>query len=113
MTLYRPINQAELDLISQSKWKSFPPRFDHQPIFYPVLNEQYAQEITTQWNIPTYGKGYVVKFEVNDEFIKDYSVHKVGLDHHLEYWIPSEDLQSMNDNILGKIELIGEYTTND
>jgi len=36
-------------------------------------------------------------------------VQKVGLDHHLELWIPAEDLEEMNANILGKIELINSF----
>jgi len=109
MLLFRPVNQAELDLIIKDDWKKFPPRLVGQPIFYPVLNKQYAEEITTQWNVPAYGTGYVVKFEVEDQFIKKYDVQKVGLDYHLELWIPSEDLDQMNDKIIGKIELISTF----
>src|ERR1044072_361152 len=36
-TLFRPVGQAELDLIESSGWKEFPPRLPIQPIFYPVL----------------------------------------------------------------------------
>src|SRR5678815_5347569 len=41
-TLYRPVGQAEFDLVRASGYRSFPPRLQHQPIFYPVLSEQYA-----------------------------------------------------------------------
>lgn len=45
MKLYRPVGTAELELISSSGYKKFPPRLPEQPIFYPVLNEKYAREI--------------------------------------------------------------------
>ena len=109
MTLFRPVNQAELDLIIQCDWKAFPPRLVGQPIFYPVLNEAYAEQITVEWNVPTYGVGHVLKFDVKDSFLKKYKIEKVGLNHHLEYWIPSEDLEEMNNNIIGKIELINSF----
>ena len=109
MILFRPVNQAELDLIIKTNWKEFPPRLEGQPIFYPVLNEAYAEQITVEWNLPTYGVGHVLKFEVADEFTKNYEIQKVGLDHHLELWIPSEDLKEMNSNIIGKIELINTF----
>lgn len=109
MKLYRPVNQAELDLIIQLNWKKFPPRLPEQPIFYPVLNEAYATQITREWNVPTYGVGHVLAFEVNDDFLKKYDIQKVGLDHHLEYWIPSEDLELFNDNIVGSIQLIETF----
>ena len=109
MTLYRPVNQAELDLISQRDWKAFPPRLEGQPIFYPVLNEEYAEQITREWNVPSFGIGHVLKFEVKDDFVKKYEVQKVGLDHHLELWIPSEELSEMNQNIVGRIELVSTF----
>ena len=85
MILYRPVNQQELDLIAESGWKAFLPRLSGQPIFYPVLNEVYADQISREWNVPSYGIGHVLKFEVQEEFLKTYQVEKVGLDHHLEY----------------------------
>ena len=102
-------DQTELDLIIQSDWKRFPPRLDGQPIFYHVLNEAYAEQITREWNVPTYGVGHVLKFEVANEFTDRYEVQKVGLDHHLELWILSEDLDEMNDKIIGEIELISTF----
>lgn len=45
VTLFRPVGQKELDLIAASGNRAFPPRLPHQPIFYPVLNEEYATQI--------------------------------------------------------------------
>jgi hypothetical protein len=45
MILYRPIGRKEYDLIKQSDFKEFPPRLNWQPIFYPVLNQEYAEKI--------------------------------------------------------------------
>jgi len=109
MLLFRPVNQAELDLIIAAKWQAFPPRLVGQPIFHPVLNEAYANQISRDWNVPTYGVGHVVKFEVNDDFLKNYEVQQVGLDHHLEFWILAEDLAEMNENIIDQIELIHTF----
>ena len=39
LTLWRPVGQAELELIAAAEWRRFPPRLEGQPIFYPVLNE--------------------------------------------------------------------------
>ena len=41
-TLYRPVGPKELELIAASGYREFPPRLPDQPIFYPVLNEEYA-----------------------------------------------------------------------
>ena len=37
-------------LIAESGYTKFPPRLPEQPIFYPVLNEEYAVEIASGWN---------------------------------------------------------------
>ena len=109
MRLYRPVGQAELDLIISSDYKAFPPRLQEQPIFYPVLNEKYAREISEKWNKTSKEAGYVgyvTTFEIDDSFISRYSVQTVGASYHQEFWIPAEDLEEFNRNITGRIEVI-------
>lgn len=108
-TLYRPVNQKELDLIKESGWKRFPPRLPEQPIFYPVLNEAYAIQIAKEWNVPAYGIGYVTKFEVNADYLSKFKVENVGAKIHDELWIPAEELEVFNDNIIGPIQVIAEF----
>ena len=105
-TLYRPVNQVELDLIKQSGMKKFPPRLPQQPIFYPVTNLEYASQITNQWNKPAYGNGYVVEFQINQDYISKYPVQNVGGKIHNEYWIPAEDLETFNQHIIGEIKVV-------
>jgi hypothetical protein len=108
-TLYRPVNQKELDLIEHSGWKAFPPRLPEQPIFYPVTNEAYAVQISKEWNVPAYGVGYVLRFEVESEYLKKYKIENVGGEIHNELWVPSEELEEFNEHIVGLIEVIGKY----
>ncbi len=110
ITLYRPTGQKELDLVEASEFKRWPPRLPEQPIFYPVTNEAYARQITVEWNVPQQGSGYVTRFEVKKEFMEKYNREQVGGSEHTEWWIPAEDLEEMNDNIVGLIEVIGKYT---
>lgn len=107
--LYRPTGQKELDLIIANGYHRWPPRLPEQPIFYPVTNEEYATEITTRWNVRAGGMGYVTKFCVKKSFMDRYPIQKVGGAYHTEWWIPAEDLEELNDNIVGLIEVIGEY----
>ena len=109
ITLYRPTGPVELDLVRQSGFRRWPPRLPEQPIFYPVTNEQYAIEIASQWNIKDSKIGYVTRFQVRADFISQYAIQKVGGAHHTEWWIPAEELEMLNDNIIGFIEVIGEY----
>ncbi len=108
-TLYRPTGPNELVQVEESDYRRWPPRLPEQPIFYPVTNEQYAIEIATKWNIKDSGVGFVTRFEVKTEFIEKYQIEQVGASHHTEWWIPAEELEELNNNIVGKIEVIGEY----
>jgi hypothetical protein len=107
--LFRPVNQQELDLIAELEWKAFPPRLPEQPIFYPVLNEAYANQISRDWNVPYYGVGYVVRFAVDSEYLKQFPVQNVGNPEHDELWVPAEELNTFNSHILGPIEVIAEF----
>ena len=109
VTLYRPTGKNELNLVKDSGYLAWPPRLSGQPIFYPVSNEEYAKEIATKWNVKDSGIGYVTKFEVKRVFMDKYSLQTVGGKHHTEWWIPANDLEELNSNIVGKIEVIGEY----
>src|SRR5437016_14515549 len=107
--LYRPVGPKELELIAASGFRTFPPRLLEQPIFYPVLNEEYARQIAQDWNVKASGSGFVTRFAVRSEFLARYPVQRVGSSIHQELWIPAEDLAAMNRNIVGKIEVIAEF----
>jgi len=109
VTLYRPTGAEELKLVADSDYKKWPPRLPEQPIFYPVTNEEYAKEIAINWNVKQKGIGFVTKFYVKKSFMDRYEIQVVGASHHEEWWIPAEDLEELNQNIVGKIEVIGEY----
>ena len=111
MILYRPVGTGELKLIEKSGFRRFPPRLPEQPFFYPVLNEQYAVEIASQWNVKYNAdhKGYVTEFEVEDVFAGKYIPHIVGDDYHRELWIPAEELDEFNEHITGTIRVIREF----
>jgi hypothetical protein len=111
-TLYRPVGQAELDLIRASGFRKFPPRLPEQPIFYPVLTEDYAVQIARDWNTRDERSGFVgfvLRFVVLAEYLSEYEIHVVGHAKHREYWIPAQDLERFNENIIGTIEVVGEF----
>jgi hypothetical protein len=109
VTLYRPTGPEELSLVERSGFKRWPPRLPEQPIFYPVTNERYASEIAEGWNVRDSGAGFVTSFRVKRSFMNRYEIHKVGAARHTEWWVPSEDLDELNDNIVGLIEVIHSF----
>ena len=107
--LYRPVNQTELDLIAASGWRAFPPRLPEQPIFYPVLNEDYAVQISRDWNVPHYGVGHVVRFAVDSDYLAQFAAQNVGDAQHNELWVPAEQLAEFNEHIRGQIEVTATF----
>src|SRR5919108_849512 len=98
--LFRPVGSEELDLIRLAGWRRFPPRLVGQPIFYPVLTFEYAEKIARDWNMGSSGFGAVTAFRVRRSFIGLYEIHEVGGSSHREYWIPAEELDKLNANIV-------------
>ena len=112
-TLYRPVGQYELDLVAASGYRAFPPRLPEQPIFYPVLNRQYAEQIAREWNTRDERSGfagYVLEFEVDTDYLSKFKVRKVGATQHLELWIDATELPQFNQHIRGEIRVVGKFT---
>jgi tetratricopeptide (TPR) repeat protein len=107
MILYRPVGLQELELIYDSGMKVFPARLPNQPIFYPVLQLEYARQVASGWNAKSgQSAGYVTQFKVDDHYIDQFEVHKVGGSQYQEYWIPEEDLEEFNKQIIGHIKVL-------
>lgn len=112
--LYRPVGLKEMQLIADSGYKVFPSRLEWQPIFYPVTNQQYADQIAFEWNTVDEFSGFigiVTAFDVNSAFLEKYEVQNVGDKNHNELWIPSEELIDFNANIVNGIEIVNVHFT--
>jgi len=98
--------------VRASGYREFPPRLPEQPFFYPVLNEDYATQIARDWNTKDARSGfagYVLRFSLRNEFLNRYDIHVVGDSIHREYWIPADELASLNANIVGSIDVVAEF----
>jgi hypothetical protein len=113
LTLYRPVGQAELDLIAASDWREFPPRLPQQPIFYPVLTEEYATKIARDWNTKDAASGYVgyvLRFQVVEHALERWPPQQGAAGGTFrELWVPADELDAFNATIRGSIEVIAEY----
>jgi hypothetical protein len=111
VVLFRPVGAAELELVRASGYCAFPPRLEGQPIFYPVTNERYATEIAERWNarLDADRVGYVTRFRVAADYLGRYQKKIVGASWCEEYWIPAEELDEFNRNIIGEIEVVARF----
>lgn len=110
-SLFRPVGLVELGLIYDSGMKEFPPRLAEQPIFYPVLNQEYASQITREWNAPSGPDfaGYVIKFDLSSDYVNQFPVKTVGGSIHKELWVPAEQLNEFNSKIVNGIQAVEAY----
>lgn len=100
--LYRPVGVKELDLILNTGCRRYPARLPSQPIFYPVLNQIYAEEITKLWNTKDQFSGFagfVTEFNIDEEYVSKFDSHIVGASRHEELWVPAEELSEFNAHI--------------
>jgi hypothetical protein len=111
MILFRPVGLQELQLIAASGWRKFPPRLPDQPIFYPVLNFEYARQIAEGWNTKHNNPpcGFITKFTVDDNYIQRFEVQVVGARENQELWVMAEELEEFNAHILGSIMIEAAY----
>jgi hypothetical protein len=111
-TLYRPVGQKELDLIKESGNKKFPPRLEWQPIFYPVMNQAYAEQIALEWNTNDEFSGFVghvTAFDLPEDYLTKFDVQNVGGEIHNELWVMAEQLEEFNSMIVGEIRLVKTF----
>jgi hypothetical protein len=113
LTLFRPVGQGERDLVAASGWTRFPPRLDHQPIFYPVLTEEYATKIARDWNTKDAVSGfvgYVLRFTVETAALDRWPPQQGAAGETFrELWVPADELDEFNTMIIGPIEVAAEY----
>lgn len=114
MKLFRPVGLKEMQLIAESGFTAFPPRLEIQPIFYPVLNFEYAAQIAREWNTkdPVSGfAGFVTEFDVDDAYVSKFEVQVVGGARvHQELWVPSEEMAEFNSHIAAPIRVTASFT---
>jgi hypothetical protein len=112
MILYRPVGIQELELIAENGFSGFPPRLPFQPIFYPVLTREYAEQIAGDWNTSDPASGYagfVLKFHFEEEYARSFPIQTVGAAHHQELWVPAAELETFNRHIQGLIAIEAAY----
>jgi len=66
-------------------------------------------QIARDWNVPASGSGFVTKFSLSATYLSKYKVENVGGPIHNELWVPAEELEEFNDNIIGLIEVTQSF----
>ena len=76
------------------------------------MNQAYAEQIAFEWNTQDEFSGYagyVTAFDLPKDYLNQFEVQNVGGEIHNELWIPAEQLDEFNDNIVGEIRVIKTF----
>lgn len=111
MELYRPLRADEYRAVEALDFKGFPPARADQPLFSVLLSEEGAVQIASRMRLAKTSEStvYVVSFAVDDAYIRQFPVHK-GVSREREaLWIPAEELEILNQHLIGKIQVISMF----
>ena len=76
------------------------------------MNQAYAEQIALQWNTQDEFSGYagyVTAFDLPELYLKRFPVQNVGGEIHNELWVPAEEMESFNSNIVGEIRVVQSF----
>jgi len=89
--------------------RAVPPRLPEQPIFYPVLSEDWAFKIARDCSVRAERSRVRDRFEVREAFLDGFDVQLAGGRAHREYRIPAEGPPDFNVAIVGAIEVVRAF----
>ena len=101
MELYRPLNADEYHAVEARSFRGFPPRAAEQPLFTALLSEEGASQIARHMRIAKECENvvYVVKFLVEDAYIRQFPVQHVQERNRRALWIPADEVDILNQHL--------------
>ncbi len=111
MELFRPVNAEEYRELAERGFREFPPRTFSQPIFTALLSEEGASQIARHLRIAkkSDNRTYVVRFMVDDVYIRQFPVQHAHELTRRALWIPAEDVDILNQHLIGEIRVLASY----
>ena len=111
MELYRPLSAEEYRAVEENGFTGFPPRSEEQPLFTALLSEEGATQIARHMRIAKTAENliYVVSFLVDDAYIRQFPVQHANERNRRALWIPADEVDILNQHLIGKIRLIASY----
>lgn len=112
MELYRPMSAEEYKAVAAKEFRGFPPRTEEQPLFAALLSQTGAERIAKHMRIEKRAEhtAYVVSFLVEDSFIRQFPVQHDDEPDYRAVWIPAEDVELLNQHLIGKIRMLERFT---
>jgi hypothetical protein len=107
---YWPITKQELDAIAESGFMGFPSEGALVSAFNPMTDPKHAIEIAHTWIAQDEaggGVGYVVKFQLKNSYLGPF-LDELRSQPYGEFRVPVDRRVELNENILGRIEVVAK-----
>lgn len=95
--LYRPVGQAELDLIAAADWLALPLQGSEARVFY--LTQPTAEPMGC-------GAGYLLRLTVEADYAAHFEAAATGRQPE-QLRVPAAELAGFNHQLVGRIEVVG------
>lgn len=114
MELYRPICAEEYQEIQTMHFRGFPRRTEDQPLFTALLSQEGASQIASRMRVAKQSNPtvYVVSFLVDDAYIRQFPVQHTEERDRRALWIPAEEIDILNQHLIGEIRVLASYEVN-
>ena len=112
MELYRPISADEYAALKEKDFSGFPPRDAGQPLLTALLSQEGASQIARHMRVDKQTEDntvYVVGFLVEDPYIRQFPVQHAGETDRRALWIPAEEVEILNQHLIGKIRVLEQF----
>ncbi len=103
-TLYRAVNAEELAALQSLRWKGFPPCAE--AAFYPALNARFALDFIHSQEGGKKPALYLTRFQIHAGYVRSFEVQTLSGEVHDELWVPAEEWENFNRNIVGRIAVV-------
>ena len=80
-----------------------------------LIRQSNFSQIARDWNAQHNQDkvGYVTRFAVRNDYLKQHVIQTVGSSVHQEYWIPAGEMEDFNRNLVGPIEVVAEFRSDE
>jgi len=111
MELFRPVCSEEYQRIEALNFQGFPECGEMQPLFTALLSEIGAKQIARHLKTERRSDSvvYVVRFFVDDAYMHQYPIQCDHASEQRAVWIPAEDIEILNQHLIGSIQVIASY----
>lgn len=109
IALYMALCPQQLAALIRADWRRIEPGQGGEHFLFLKLNQRYAEMIARQWLVPLHGAAYVARIILPDKVLQNYDMDTVAYEEHLEYRVPTCELNPVNNSLVGDVAVVSAF----